>query len=437
MRIFFVLAAAYLALIFFRAAPALHDESLSYFEYGVNLVRTGTYGSVPGVSDDLREPGYGTYLAVVMAPALFFERVSAAPLSQEFLLRWIVCAQALCFLACLWAFLRFARLPERLKWFCAALALLSPTLWASNGDIYSEPVAVCGAFLLMTLISREGWRKPRALVAGSVICTWLLLTKMYWMYFFPLVVAGAILAGLRARSRFALPLAVPCLVAVLVMLAWGQRRVERPQLEHMRTILQLAGKVYRHESWNLATEWKPALLASCCLATCSERYGVVCDKFTWTVSDNVGYALVADWQQHPERHEKNLLAEILLHWARTFPEQILSSGLELLRIVFFEAATVYPDSPAWWRWFGKLWHLLGSAAIGTLALLGMFRLRRTEDPGLRRTALLAGAFVLYHLVIMAQVTNVQRYSVPMLPYLYFFAAAALSGRRGEVSERPS
>ncbi|MGZ3650418.1 MAG: hypothetical protein ACXWSC_04455, partial [Bdellovibrionota bacterium] len=80
-------------------------------------------------------------------------------------------------------------------------------------------------------------------------------------------------------------------------------------------------------------------------------------------------------------------------------------------------------SPGAWKLFAQLWHVFGSFLLWLLVLAGISRLR---DPGARRAGLVAGAVIAYHFLFMAQVTNVQRYTEPVIPFLYFFAALGLT-----------
>ncbi|MGZ3662776.1 MAG: hypothetical protein ACXVCK_21950, partial [Bdellovibrionota bacterium] len=418
-RLLCLLALAYLVITVAAARPSLHDESEAYYHYGKNFLATGTYGLEKGRSDNFREPGYGLFLAAVTAPAQLFSP------SLEPELRWIVFVQAALFVASILFFLWASELPEKVKFYFALLALLSPTLWGAHSDIYSETITIDIAVILITLLSRADFFRWRSLVSAAFLCGWLALTKLYLMYFFPLVLLAPIVAVLRGRPGLWRALVVPGF-ALLCLFGWSWRghHVDRPEAADHRTILQLAGKVYRHRLWNLREEWKPALLASCCLNTCAQKYGApVCNKFSWTVSDGVGYALMQDFADHPERHEKNLLHEVLGYWWSTLPMQIVSSGLELLRMAFFEAAPVWPDSPGAWKLFAQLWHVFGSFLLWLLVLAGISRLR---DPGARRAGLVAGAVIAYHFLFMAQVTNVQRYTEPVIPFLYFFAALGLT-----------
>jgi hypothetical protein len=421
LRLFSILAALYLLVTFLGARPALHDESEAYYQYGQNLLATGTYGITPGVSDDFREPGYGTFLAAAALP------VHGAALGTQ--LHFIVLVQALLFLLSLAAFLRYARLPEGLKAAFALLALFSPTLWGAHSDIYSETIPISIAVVFLTIASRPDFARVALVGVAAALSGWLAITKLYLMYFFPFALVG--LLGRKATR----PAALAPFFALLCLAGWSARShfVARAEEPHHRTILQLAGKVYRPELWDLKREWKPALLASCCLNTCSRRYGAAaCDKFTWTVSDNIAYQLLQDAKDHPERHDPNLLQEVLRHWWNTLPMQLVGSGLELLRMVFFEAAPVWPESGGAWRAFAQVWHLFGSLALLALAVWGALAAASSREAGVTRASALGAGFLLYHFIFMAQVTNVQRYTQPVIPHLYFFAAmgiVALLSRR--------
>jgi hypothetical protein len=413
-RAFATLACLYLAVTYFAARPALHDESNSYYSYGRNFLATGVYGQTKGESDNYREPGYGVFLAAALLP------VQNAELATQ--LRWIAIVQSALFLIALVAFLRFAALPLELKSIFTLLALVSPTLWGAHSDIYSETIPISIAVVFLTLFSRADFARPHVVALASVLLGWLSLTKLYLMYLFP--VALLALLSRKATRR----LAIAPVVALAFLACWSLRshHVDRFADPDHRTVLQLAGKVYRPELWNLREEWRPALLASCCLNTCTSQYGAAtCGKFSWTVSDNIAYALIQDWKDHPEKHEPNLLHEVLHHWLATLPMQLVGSGLELLRMMFFEAPPVWPDSPGVWRVFAQIWHLFGSLLLWAFAAMGAFAVARSSDPGVRRAGALAGLFLVYHFLFMAQVTNVQRYTQPVIPYLYFFVAASV------------
>lgn len=425
-----LLCALYAFVVVLTANPNLNDEAEAYFNYGRNLLDTGTYGVVAAVPDDLREPGYGVFLAAAMAPARLFVSEQAA------MLRWLVLVQASLFAAAAFFFFLRAQLPLALRWIVLGTFLLSPTLAGANGAIYSEAIVITLMLVILTALAGPGFPRPRSLAVIGLACSYLLLTKMYLLFFVPIGAVAFLLAAVRLRGaglgrEAAMRLLVVTVLAMLPFLVWSARGrgLEKRHKHNDRIIIQLAGKVYRHTKWNLPEEWQPALLASCCASTCLAKYGAeTCNKFTWITSDPLGYQVLQEWKDRPEEQKrKSVLRETLEYWWSTLPIQIVSSGLELFRIAFFEGATVSPESSAIWRKFAQLWHFFGSLLIWLLALGGLLVARKEgeTDPFVRRASIGGFALIFYHLVFMSQVTNVQRYSVPLLPWFYWFASLAL------------
>lgn len=424
-----LICALYAVLVALTASPNLHDESEAYFQYGQNLLTTGTYGVVPGEPDDLREPGYGFFLAAVLAPARLIST------EQAFLLRWIVLVQAALFALAAYFFFQRSQLPIVLRSILLGLLLLSPTLAGANSVIYSESIVISLMVVILAALAGPAFPRPPTLALIGACAGYILLTKMYLLFFVPLSLLGFLAAALwlrgaglgrEAAMRFILVMAL----ASLPFLLWSARSrgVEKRHRDNDRIVIQLAGKVYRHKDWNLREEWKAALLASCCISTCVRKYGAQsCDKFTWVRSDPLGYQVLQMWKDRPpEQKQKSVLRETLEYWWSTLPIQLVSSGLELLRISFVEGARVTPESGALWRGFAQAWHVFGSLMVWLLAFGGLaVAWKEREEAYLRRASVGGFALVLYHLVFMSQVTNVQRYSVPILPWLYWFAALAL------------
>jgi hypothetical protein len=425
-----VLCAIYAIIVVFTASPNLNDEAEAYFNYGRNLLDTGTYGVVAGVPDDFREPGYGFFLAAAIAPARPFLS------GQEAMLRWLVLVQASLFACAVFFFFQRAQLPLALRWFTLGVFLLSPTLAGANGAIYSEAIVITLMLVILTALAGPGFPRPRSLAVIGLAASYLLLTKMYLLFLVPIGAAAFLVAAVRMKGaglgrEAAMRLLVVTVLVSLPFLAWSARGrgLEKRHKHNDRIIIQLAGKVYRHKQWNLREEWKPALLASCCASTCLNRYGAgTCNKFTWITSDPLGYQVLQEWiDRPPEQKKKSVLRETLEYWWSTLPIQIVSSGLELVRIAFFEGASVSPESGFLWRKFAQLWHFFGSLLVWAIALAGMFLAwkERKTDSFIRRASIGGGALIVYHLVFMSQVTNVQRYSVPLLPWFYWFASLAL------------
>lgn len=425
-----LLCALYAILVALTASPNLNDEAEAYFNYGRNLLDTGTYGVVAGVPDDLREPGYGFFLAAAMAPARLFLSEQAA------ILRWLVLVQASLFAGAAFFFFQRAQLPLLLRWIALGAFLLSPTLIGANGAIYSEAIVISLMLVILTALSGPGFPRPRSLAVIGMAASYILLTKMYLLLFVPIGAAAFLLAAVRLKGaglgrEAAMRLLVVTVLATLPFLVWSARgqRAEKRHKHNDRIIIQLAGKVYRHTKWNLREEWKPALLASCCASTCLAQYGAdTCNKFTWITSDPMGYAVLQEWKDRPEeQRRKSVLRETLEYWWSTLPIQIVSSGLELLRIAFFEGASVSPESGFLWKKFAQLWHFFGSLLVWFLALGGLFVAWKEGkgDAFIRRASIGGAALIVYHLVFMSQVTNVQRYSVPLLPWFYWFASLAV------------
>ncbi len=437
--LFLICCLVYLAITELASVPTLENESEAYLGYGQNLLHTHTYGVVPGVSDDYREPGYGIFLALANSPLFVAEKIFGLSLDQSQQLHWLIFIQAAFFLVALGFFLAYSELPEPVKGAFVFLALLSPTLWGANAVIYSETVAISIAILLMTIFSRSDLFRRRQLILAGLLCGFLLMTKMYLMFLPPMAILA--IAGLQAihfkrtgmvNWRNSRLLIVP-LIALLFFAAWKTRSqfIEKREADNTRIILQLGGKVYRHKIWNLPEEWKPALLASCCSATCARKYGTgICDKYNFRRSDDIGYEVLAEWRQRPAAERKgSLVRSVLMYWWSTLPIQIVGSGLEFLRMAFFEGATVTSSSPELWKKIAQLWHFFGSLLMWALAFFGFSRIWRVHAPVIRQVVLLAVVFLVNHILLMSQVTNVQRYFCTVLPWIYLLAAFAVIGKR--------
>ncbi len=425
-----VLGILYVAIILITAKPNLHDESEAYFNYGLNLVRTGVYGIVPAIPDDLREPGYGFFLSVILRPLVYFIQ------EQSALLYWIVFVQAAAFAIAVFLFFQISTLPDALKKIVVLAFFLSPTFAGAHSLIYSESIVITLMVLILALLTGRGFPSPLSAGLLGACGGYILLTKMYFIFLIPIGCLAAI-AGFFFGPKFgwkrahSLGLFAVAAIVAAPFFAWSIRSkdLEKRHRNNDRVIIQLAGKVYRHRDWDLSKEWKAALTASCCISTCARKYGAeVCDKFTWVKSDPLGYSVLQSWLDRPSSEKnKSVLRETLEYWWSTLPIQIVSSGLELIRIAFIEGPRVDADSAAFWKRFARLWHFFGSIAVWILALRGVWvaYIEGRSNSSLRRASLLGFVLVGYHLLFMSQVTNVQRYSQSILPWIYWFSALSV------------
>ncbi len=407
--VFFVL---YLGAIWFGAQPDLSNDSFSYYSYAKNFAQTGVYGVQPGVPDNGREPGYGIFLGAAIFPVVSFFQVG-----KDFLLKWMVIAQTLFFLFSLFLFYKKSSLHLQIKNIFVAIALLSPTFFLAHSILFSESLAL--SLMILILAYGDQFRVRYGIL--GVLFGLLLITKLYFLLLALLLLLGSLFFMLycykktKVLERRALSLAYIASIALVFPLSWNIRTalsVDNPPTNRM--LFVLVGKVYRPTIWNFREEWSAALAASVGSNFCDRKFGEeVCWKYDYRLGDKLAESFLKISENVDGFSAKK---EVAFYWLRTFPMQMVGSFLEVLRMVFFEFITFPSDAPQGLRLFGQAWHVLGSALVWALVILGWKKSWSSYH------GVLAMIFLGYHILIMSQLTNVQRYIVPVLPCMYLLAS---------------
>lgn len=438
----FGLAYAYWATSLGQVSSAYFD-SLQYLGYGRSLLESGVYGSVLGVPDMNREPGYGFYLAALISLASWVSGIQDfSQLEVPANVFWLKLFQAMVLFltAGLCAFK--GSLPSRLRWPFFLLVLLSPTCIGAMREIYSEALAIPLSLLLLLLASRAlSSGSPIAMAGAGAIFGLAVLTKSYLYYAsFAFFLLFLFLTGRRLIGRGAPgPIAALALCLGLggfvAQQAWNARNhlVFGDQASEARLSIALAGKVARLHAADWKRDLPVALAASLGTNFCDRYYGSErCSRFDYRGCDVVGPEYL---QRYQDQYKLNTLADrqlkrdmLLLYFERP-GTQLFGTALELLRMFFFEAV---PDSGTFPRFLQPMlraWHILGSMGFWVLILISWarhWRERHSDPAPHRQLSLLCLCLIAYHAATMAQVTNVVRYVFPVLPFLYYFTADGIS-----------
>jgi hypothetical protein len=419
------LAVAYAAFIARFAFPLPESDDIQYLQYAQGFYQTGVYGLEPGKPDSVREWGYGIFLGLL---AKAHTLVFGAPDSISAWNRGLVQDQA--FFAFLWAvFLLWAlrkKIPPRQRGILAALLLFSPSILSMHSMVFSESLAFnCVLALLAGFLLQENKKNfaALALIFGAAFV--LVSTKQSFKIFLPLaIVAGA----LYAARKIPRPLA-PALLAFFLGLGAGellwQARVnalgDRTSFDS-RPIVQFSGRYLRAAELEFPADLVPGTIASVGISTCNKIYGEAhCHKFHYSRSDDLGMAFAAEL-----RGGHSSLGDLWRKVRETWPLQIFATYLELVRLTFFEAS---PAGTGVGEIFSKAWHLLGSLLLGFLAFWGIKK-SRPLSPALVASLVLALGYV----ALLSQTSNVARSIFPLLPIVYWFAAAGSASFLGEASE---
>lgn len=431
---------------------AAYFDSLQYLQYGRNLLEQGIYGFQSGEPDMNREPGYGVFLAgllwLVKSLGLVRDLAAAAEPANVIWLKTIQ-AYVLFLSAAACAFL--GAFPARVRKPFFLVVILSPTCIGAVREIYSEALAIPLSLLLLCFVSR-------ALSSGGVLFPALagalfgamVLTKSYFhfaSYVFLLAFIffrgrqiyewAARRVALRPLLRFPVPLLLFCLFlgGFLSQQAWSLRnaRLFGANASEARLSIALAGKVARLDRARWGKDLGPAIAASLGTNFCDKLYNPErCSLFDYRGCDVIGNEVRLDYENRlPTKTEadSSLKRDMVKLWfARPFT-QLFGSGLELLRMFFFEAVLDAGTLPSLLQVPARAWHIVGSLAFWCLILVSFTRHRRHWGrlPQVeRQLALFCLALLAYHAAMMAQITNVVRYVFPILPFLYYFTADGIA-----------
>lgn len=438
---FFAVAIAYAV-----AASSLGQISGAYFDseqyihYGWNLLESGQYGATIGRPDMNREPAYAAYLAgLLWTLKLFGANLSVQSLLKPDHLFFVKGLQALTLFLCA-GFTAFrAQLPVRLQWPFFLLAILSPSCISIVREIYSEALAVPLALLLLGCVSLSFKTKTRIpSFAAGLFFGLMVLTKSY-LYFasflFLSIAAISLLPRLRIPRTAVLLFLCMGLSGFAAQKAWDFRnlRVFGENASEARLSIALAGKVARLHEAEWPKDLAPALAASLGTNFCDGIFGPDrCSRFDYRGCDVIG---LQNLLKYKEQYVTNRAADSALKkdmfslWMRRPATQLFGSGLELLRMFFFEAVMDSGTFPDVLRLPARIWHLAGSLIFWAFILTSFTRHRRhwsLMDLQERSLALGCALVIAYHAFSMAQITNVVRYVFPILPLLYYFVADGIA-----------
>jgi hypothetical protein len=421
------------AVISLGHASAVYYDARQYFDYAKNLLETGTYGLVPGQPDIHREPGYGVYLAALLAAvkgAGFAPSLEAISSPEKIFWVKLLQAYVLFLSAALCAF--HGALPERVRRPFFFLVVLSPTFVGAMREIYSEALAIPLSLLFLFFFSRAialpGWgnRFGTALAwAAQVLAKSVLYYSCY---------AFLLLAAALAFRRRTLPLLLAFVFAatggLAAQRAWKLRTASLgANADEARLSIALAGKIARLDEVSWEGNVIPALAASLGTNFCDRHFGADrCAHFDYRACDEVGPRYLREYTRR--LGSAHLADEAIKHdmftlWFHRPLTQLAGSGLELLRMTFFESVIDAGSLPGFLQAPARAWHIVGSLALWALILLSWVRLARTGirlDTPEGGIVLVCGAILFYHAVSMAQITNVARYVFAVLPFAYYFAA---------------
>lgn len=433
------------------SSAILADDSYQYFKYGQNLLETGIYGEVLGKPDGRREPGYGAFLAVAIAT---HNKLFSLQAPAGYFLSWVVFWQS--FLSAIAIFAFSSHLEDfRLKWILRGIMFVSPTMWGMNSLIFSETIFVSmlllGAAFLVSWVRKGSYF---SLLSACFFWSYACLTKDYFSTFNSLLFIGFCGWSFWAwKSKSAFPpqrflgVAVCCFIAILSLQAWQKRNEFHFGKDAFadRKAIALAGKVVRVSQIDFAANWKQAVSAAVGTNFCISLYGQEpCFQFHMLGADGHGLMTWGAYQEKFQNKQdawKHLVKDMFQLYLKSPGKQIIGSLLEVVRIGFIESVPPLTTRFAWLNAIPRLWRFVGSILIMTLAILGaihVHRIRSRLSPLERGLFMLCGMHILFHFIVMAQVTNLARYGFPILPWVYLFAALGIASiwqkRTGMVPE---
>lgn len=399
---------AYSLIVIWLCEPSLGNDAGQYLLYAKNLWREGVYGITPGVWDAHREPGYPFFLALIGAAPIL------ARIADASLLSFLLFGQSFIFALACWLFLRHAiAIPSKLRQVCVILLFSSPTVLSAHGVLYSESLSLTLSVLLLTCLGRIDFSR-RVLICIFACLVLSALTKSYWArlwLFAPLLL-------LFRRDALAKRLVVAVgggSVAALITWSLYSSSIASGAEARSREFMNLAGKIRRTNSVNYITEWKPAMASVLGSNFCEQNFGAeVCEKHDFRGSDREGIKFLHEISSRSESPSVLLLKE----WIGSAPKQLLASSLEFLRMSLFEFTDIgrFSDSELA-RKFPPVWHTFGSV----LLLLAVFTgVRKISYSHFWTTVPLF--VIVFHVAVYVNVSVVARFVLPVLPFLYLFAA---------------
>ncbi len=433
----FGLAYAFSVIAIGRTSEVYYD-SKQYFDYACNLLQSGVYGLIPGTPDMGREPGYGIYLSGLFS---LIRGIGFAPdlasIARPENIFWVKMLQAFVLFCCAGITAFLGALPKRIRWAFFLILIFSPSTISAMRELYSEALAIPLAVLWIYFVSKalQG-NCPLPFLGVGIIQALLVLTKSYLYYasFLFLLIALAFALRRKWRPIFYVSLAIAT-GGFVAQKGWNYRNSTMlgQNAHEPRLSLMLAGKIARIDTVNLGEDLSVALAASIGTNFCDRHFGMDrCKNFDYRGSDQKGYeTLVRYW----ERKESGAMVDqmlrrdmLRLYFQKPFT-QIFGSGLEILRMFFFESVLDTGTLPRPLQPLGRAWHVAGSLLLWLLILVSwchFFNAWATFAEAERGLILLCSSLPLFHVITMAQITNVVRYIFPVLPFFYFFAAFGLA-----------
>lgn len=415
----------------------IYYDSVQYVAYGANLLREGVYGAIQGVPDMNREPGYGFYLAALFGLVRGVGLADLASLSLPEGIFWVKVLQAwLLFLAAGLCAFR-GGLQTRMRWPLFFILVFSPSSIGAVREIYSEALAVPLSVLLLFCVARALRQKSRVFsIASAVSFGLLVLTKSY-LYHASFVFLAVALGGFlykRARTEFSGLFLALALGGLVAQQTWNYRnsRLFGENASEARLSIALAGKVARLHQVNWRNDLPVSLAGSLGTNFCDRIFGPErCSQFDYRGCDQIGNDYLARYKSLYGANrlvDQHLKRDMLrLYFERPFT-QLAGSGLELLRMFFFEAVLDAGTLPGPFQPLARAWHIAGSLLLWILIVASWrsyWRSWKSLAIPDRHLALFCALLLVYHAGTMAQITNVVRYVFPVIPFLYFFAAGGV------------
>ncbi len=450
--VFFLAGAVYAwAATSLGSVSSAYFDSAQYLQYGKNLIEEGYYGfhTKPDMN---REPGYGIYLAGI----IFISKITGlikdlSSLSEPHNVFWIKWIQSL-FLYLVAGICAFrCGFPNRLQKPFFFLLVLSPTSIGAMREIYSEALSIPLSVILLCTIFRSlsnhslRWQLLSGLFFGAAVLTKSYLYYASWAFLLVLVATliGTLWKTSNLRSSRWQPLNRPIFGLLLCLFLggfsaqqiWNSRntRVFGQNVTETRLSIAIAGKVARLDRAEWTKDLLPAIAASLGTNFCDKFFDPErCSLYDYRGCDVIGNEVRVDYESRfPTKSaaDRALKHAMIALWFERPVTQLFGSGLELLRMFFFEAFLDAGTLPSAFFLPARAWHILGSLLFWGLILVSLTRHRRhwtRISPAERYCALFCLFMVAYHATTMAQITNVVRYVFPILPFLYYFVADGIS-----------
>ncbi|MGE4232447.1 MAG: hypothetical protein AB7F43_03875 [Bacteriovoracia bacterium] len=435
-----VILAALYALAFTNIGDtSFWADAQSYFDYALNLVRTGIFGLTAGVADMQREPGYPFFLSLLIR---IFQTLGITVSARSF-----VFVQLFIHFCFSWAAASAKGLPEKVKTIFFLLLIFSPTLIGAHREVYSESLSVLLSLLFFTFLQKTLFepKNIKTIFFGFLTGTSFALITLTKAYLAPLMyvflpfslllfryrkqLAKRLSFELPQFSRFSLTLMTCSVLALCGNKLWDARNQNQLGDNQFlpRKSIAIAGKIARVHQMKIPEDLPVALTASFGTNICDSIFSSArCSRFDYRGCDDIGPSTLRSYLKKyptPLEAETKLQADMRkLYFEKPF-HQILASGLEVIRMSFFEAVANYSSLPVFLQWFSRAWHFLGSLILLFFFIKGLNLVKKEKE---KLIYFAPFSFVSYHVIAMSQITNVVRYIFPIMPFIYLFCALGIS-----------